>query len=178
MSVCRSVFLHAKTRESLNEFVLNLILASVKLKFADTFKFWLRSDNNNGHFTWRSTRISALGSDWVVNPCVGNPHPDGRLRNSVGNPRLWHYWRHLRTLNHGEWASIVTLFFHFRTSFHICVAVPLVVGKILIIITTVIIIVIVHITARTVFWHKGNLQDFHYNNGWYKIRNWYVNILL
>jgi hypothetical protein len=33
--------------------------AAVLLKFVYKFQFWLRSDNNNGHFIWRPTCVSA-----------------------------------------------------------------------------------------------------------------------
>lgn len=37
------------------------------LKSLNTFQFWLRFDNNNGHFTWKSTCALAHGSDWIGN---------------------------------------------------------------------------------------------------------------
>jgi glutathionyl-hydroquinone reductase len=37
------------------------------LKFVDTFAFLLKSDVNNGHFTWRPTRVSVHGSYYMRN---------------------------------------------------------------------------------------------------------------
>jgi hypothetical protein len=36
---------------------------NVSLKFVDIFQFWLKSDKNDGHFTWRLTSFSALISN-------------------------------------------------------------------------------------------------------------------
>lgn len=49
-SICLSVHPYAITCDPLNRFSLNFILESF-LNFFDTFQFWFKSNNNNGHFT-------------------------------------------------------------------------------------------------------------------------------
>jgi hypothetical protein len=58
---------HVTTWEQLNWVSLILIFGTFLVTFVSTFQFWLKSDNNNGPFMWRATRVSAHWSDWVGN---------------------------------------------------------------------------------------------------------------
>jgi hypothetical protein len=76
ISIRLSVRPHVTTREALNRLSWNLILGRVKV--VDMFQSWLKSNNNNGHFTWIFTCVSGLGSYWV-----GNPQPCYHVEKSL-----------------------------------------------------------------------------------------------
>jgi hypothetical protein len=111
----------------------------VSLKFVDKFQFWLKSDDNNGHFTWTPTCVSVRGSDLEIS--WGNPQSDASLTQwslTLANSDIsilrgqrpcsygtnTHPWAltplirvNSRTEKQSECDRIVTLCVHFLTCF-------------------------------------------------------------
>jgi hypothetical protein len=80
--VCLSVCPLITTLEWLSGFSWNVILRNLR-KFVSTFQFGLKSDNNNGHFTWRRTGFSAHGRAWWGIPIGDSPQS---CATTWGNP--------------------------------------------------------------------------------------------
>jgi hypothetical protein len=57
LSVCLSICPHVTTQKLLNRFH-PIWYWGVLLRFFNTFQFFLKSDHNNGYFTWNPTCIS------------------------------------------------------------------------------------------------------------------------
>jgi hypothetical protein len=96
--------MHKITREWLNIFLWNLVLGGF-VKICRHISFWLKSDNDNRHFTWRPACVSALRSDWMVDSPPG--------KSLCGESPTIH--KALR-LDSGEEPRIVTLCARFLTS--------------------------------------------------------------